>query len=156
MEAGVWSVADAAAIGSSARWLRILVEIIDVPAAGAIAAATEVLRRLDELGVTVPRLLHGEDAAYWPLVARAGELGLPTRIGLEDATVGPDGASERQCGTDTGCPGNVDCGCTGMNSGPAGPRCLGVPRGCRAGPVTIAKDLRRRRRCTGVRSARAA
>jgi uncharacterized protein (DUF849 family) len=94
-EAGVWSVADtaaAAAIGSSARWLRILVEISDVPAARAVAAADEILRQLDELGVAVPRLLHGEDAACWPLVAYAGELGLPTRIGLEDTTVGPDGA----------------------------------------------------------------
>jgi uncharacterized protein (DUF849 family) len=90
-EAGVWSVADAvavAAIGSSARWLRILVEIIGVPAARAVAAA-EILRQLDELGVTVPRLLHGEDAACWPLVAHAAKLGLMARIGLEDTTAGP-------------------------------------------------------------------
>ena len=49
--------------------------------------------QLDELGVAVPRLLHGEDAACWPLVARAAKLGLPARIGPEDTTVGPDGAS---------------------------------------------------------------
>lgn len=85
-EAGVWSVADAiaaAASGSSARWLRILVEIIDVPAARAVAAADEILRQLDKADMVVPRLLHGEESACWPLVARAGELGLPTRIGLE-------------------------------------------------------------------------
>jgi uncharacterized protein (DUF849 family) len=95
-EAGVSSIADAAAaaaIGPAARWLRILVEITDVPATGAVAAASEILGRLDELGVAAPRLLHGEQAGCWPLVARAGELGLPTRIGLEDTTVGPDGAS---------------------------------------------------------------
>ncbi len=62
-EAGVWSVADAeslAATGTAARWLRILVEISGAPAAGAVAAADEILRHLDELGVTPPRLLHGE------------------------------------------------------------------------------------------------
>jgi uncharacterized protein (DUF849 family) len=94
-EAGVWSVADAdtlTAVGSAVRWLRILVEIIDVPAEGAVAAADAILRRLDELGVAAPRLLHGEQAACWPLVAHAGQLGLPTRIGLEDTVAGPDGA----------------------------------------------------------------
>ena len=68
-------------------------EIIDVPAAGAVTAADGILGRLDELGVTVPRLLHGEQRACWPLVAHAGRLGLPTRIGLEDTVVGPDGAA---------------------------------------------------------------
>ena len=94
-EAGVWSVADAeslAATGTAARWLRILVEISGAPAAGAVAAADEILRHLDELGVTPPRLLHGEEQTCWPLLAHAGTLGLPSRIGLEDTTVGPGGA----------------------------------------------------------------
>jgi uncharacterized protein (DUF849 family) len=93
-EAGVWSLADAAglvAAGPKTRWLRILVEVIDGPAAGAVAAADQILRRLDELDVPWPRLLHGEEEACWPLVAHAARLGLPTRIGLEDTTVGPDG-----------------------------------------------------------------
>lgn len=93
-EAGVWSVADAASLattGTATRWLRILVEITGVPAAGAVAAADEILRHLDELGVTAPRLLHGEQQTCWPLLAHAGTLGLPSRIGLEDTTVGPDG-----------------------------------------------------------------
>jgi beta-keto acid cleavage enzyme len=106
VEAGVWSVADAEALAAlgppapsppapspSGPWLRILVEIMGVPAAGAVAAADEILRRLDELGVTAPRLLHGEEAGCWPLVARAGKLGLPTRIGLEDTITGPDAAA---------------------------------------------------------------
>jgi uncharacterized protein (DUF849 family) len=106
VEAGVWSVADAetlaalgpsvpptAASGPGMPWLRILVEIMGAPAAGAVAAADEVLRRLDELGVTAPRLLHGEEAGCWPLVVRAGELGLPTRIGLEDTITGPGAAA---------------------------------------------------------------
>jgi uncharacterized protein (DUF849 family)/ribosomal protein S18 acetylase RimI-like enzyme len=95
-EAGIWSVADTdqlAAAGQAAGWLRILVEIINVPAGEAVAAADEVLHRLDELNATIPRLLHGEGQACWPLIAHAGTLGLPTRIGLEDTTVGPDGTA---------------------------------------------------------------
>ena len=38
-----------------------------------------------------PRLLHGEEDSCWPLVRRAGELRLATRIGLEDTLTGPDG-----------------------------------------------------------------
>ena len=39
----------------------------------------------------LPRLLHGEGESCWPLVAHAAREGLPTRIGLEDTTAGPDG-----------------------------------------------------------------
>jgi len=95
-EAGIGSVADVdrlAAAWEAVEWLRILVEISDVPAQKAVAAAEEVLHGLDELGLTVPRLLHGEGAACWPLIAYAGTLGLPTRIGLEDTIVGPDGSA---------------------------------------------------------------
>ena len=93
-EAGVGSVADSgalAALGSAVRWLRILVEVSGVPAARAVAVADEILRSLDQLGLAVPRLLHGEEDSCWPLVRRAGELGLATRIGLEDTLTGPDG-----------------------------------------------------------------
>jgi uncharacterized protein (DUF849 family) len=95
-EAGIWSVADAdqlATADTAPTWLRILVEIINVPAPDAVAAADEVLHRLDELSMSAPRLLHGEGPACWPLVAHAGARGLPTRIGLEDTTVGPDGSA---------------------------------------------------------------
>ena len=83
IELGVWSPADAeapAAQSTAAGWPRIRVEVLDAPAEHAI------LRRLDQLGVTGPRLPHGERAACWPLVAHAGRLGLRTRIGLEDTT----------------------------------------------------------------------
>ena len=95
-EAGVWSQADAdqlAAAGQAIDWLRILVEITDAPAGKEAVAADEILRHLDDLGTTAPRLLHGEGRACWPLIAHAGMLGLPTRIGLEDTTVGPDGST---------------------------------------------------------------
>jgi uncharacterized protein (DUF849 family) len=95
VEAGIWSVADAdqlAAGGAAVDWLRILVEIIDAPADAAVVVADEVVRRLDQHHVSAPRLLHGEGPTCWPLIARAGMLGLPARVGLEDSTVGPDGS----------------------------------------------------------------
>jgi uncharacterized protein (DUF849 family) len=93
-EAGVWSPADAdrlAAAGPAASWLRVMVEISGVAAGEAVAAAEAVLRRLDELGVTLPRLVHGAGESCWPLIAHAGRLGLPARAGLEDAVRGPAG-----------------------------------------------------------------
>ena len=93
-EAGVGSAAhpDAlAALGPPVRWLRILVEVSSVPAARAVPAADEILRGLDQLDLAAPRLLHGAEDSCWPLVRRAGELGLATRIGLEDTLTGPDG-----------------------------------------------------------------
>ena len=72
----------------------MLVEIIGGTAAGAVRAADAILARLDG---TVPILLHGEQQACWPLVAHAGRLGLPTRIGLEytllDAAGNPDSSN---------------------------------------------------------------
>jgi uncharacterized protein (DUF849 family) len=90
VEAGVWSVRDAEALGGVPA-LRLLIEVLDTPAAGAVAAADRILRRLDALGVAGPRLLHGEQEACWPLIAHAGRLGLPTRAGLEDTLVTDDG-----------------------------------------------------------------
>jgi uncharacterized protein (DUF849 family) len=94
VEAGVWSVADARALATfrpGDPLARILVEVIDEPAATATERADQILAELDATGATEPRLLHGEDAGCWPLVAHAGALGLPTRIGLEDTTAGPFG-----------------------------------------------------------------
>jgi uncharacterized protein (DUF849 family) len=117
-EAGVWSVSDADTVAAwrpPGGWLRILIEVFDAAAADAqtkdeaaraiaaadaqtkdeaaraIAAADRILRRLDEHGVSEPRLLHGEDSTCWPLIGHAGRLKLPTRVGLEDSLVGPEG-----------------------------------------------------------------
>jgi uncharacterized protein (DUF849 family) len=51
----------------------------------------ESLRQLRAAGVTAPVLLHGEVESCWPLVRQAGQLGLATRIGLEDVITGPEG-----------------------------------------------------------------
>ena len=85
VEAGVWSPADADRAGAVDR---VLVEIIGGTAEQAIPAADAILARLDG---AAPVLLHGEEQACWPLVAHAGRLGLPTRIGLEDTLLDADG-----------------------------------------------------------------
>lgn len=96
VEPGVWSVADATLLSTvDGSWERVLVELIDEPADTAVAAADEILARLDAARVAGPRLLHGEDGACWPLVAHAGRRGLATRIGLEDTLVVPGGQPAR-------------------------------------------------------------
>jgi uncharacterized protein (DUF849 family) len=99
-EAGVWSVADATALGAVPSpkqdgWLRILVEIINVPAERCIEEASRVLAAVQGSGLDLPVLLHGEGEACWPLIRLAGRLGLTTRIGLEDVITSPDGAPVR-------------------------------------------------------------
>jgi uncharacterized protein (DUF849 family) len=99
VEAGVWPVADVRVLarafaegGLPQPPLRILVEVMDVQAEAATQAAGEILRALDDSPLRgLPRLLHGEEEGCWPLVAQAAREGLPTRIGLEDITAGPDG-----------------------------------------------------------------
>jgi uncharacterized protein (DUF849 family) len=94
VEAGVWSVVDVgliAAFEPPGGWLRIMVEISGVPADQAADQAGQILERLRAAGATAPILVHGEDESCWPLIAEAGRLGLPARIGLEDVIAGPDG-----------------------------------------------------------------
>jgi uncharacterized protein (DUF849 family) len=70
---------------------RVLVEIIDTPPDAAIDRADEILARLAEAGWAGEVLLHGEEQACWPVLDHAFRLGLPSRIGLEDTLVDPDG-----------------------------------------------------------------
>lgn len=98
VEAGLFTVADAEALAADAGnrdWLRVLVEIVDAPPERAVVEADRILRRLDELEVSAPRLVHGFNTTCWPLIAHAGSLGLPTRIGLEDITADSGGSSVR-------------------------------------------------------------
>jgi uncharacterized protein (DUF849 family) len=90
VEAGVWSAGDAERL-AGVPVARVLIEVLDAPATGAVAAADRILGALDRHGVAGPRLLHGEREACWPLIVHAGRLGLPTRIGLEDTLVTDDG-----------------------------------------------------------------
>ena len=99
-EAGVWSVADARELADTlargVTWLRVLVEILSLPANLAVAAADQVLAAVHHLDPQLtdgrlPVLLHGEGDACWPLIRHAGRLGLATRIGLEDTVTGLSG-----------------------------------------------------------------
>jgi uncharacterized protein (DUF849 family) len=94
VEAGVWSVADADRIAGyqpPGGWLRIMVEVSGVGADDAVGYADQVLARLATTAPGARPLLHGEDVSCWPLIGHAVRLGLPTRIGLEDVMVGPEG-----------------------------------------------------------------
>ncbi len=95
VEAGVRSIDDAdrlAASGVADRVLRVLVEVIDVTASTAPGHAAEIEAALDALGVTAPRLVHGEGEAAWPVLQHAVAQGRDTRIGLEDTLLRPDGS----------------------------------------------------------------
>jgi uncharacterized protein (DUF849 family) len=93
VEAGVWSVDDAERLADTAltgRLLRVLVEIVrpgEDPAADALA----IDLALDRLGITAPRLHHGEGEVTWPVLRQAVRLGRDIRIGLEDTLDLPDG-----------------------------------------------------------------
>ncbi|AGZ43222.1 3-keto-5-aminohexanoate cleavage protein [Actinoplanes friuliensis] len=91
VEAGVWSAGEVGTL-LGVPVDRILIEVLHTPAADAVASADTILERLDRLGVSGPRLLHGEEEACWPLIRHAGRLGLPTRIGLEDTLDLDDGS----------------------------------------------------------------
>jgi uncharacterized protein (DUF849 family) len=94
IEAGVWSVEDAerlAASGVADRVTRVLIEPVDVRAGDAVALVADIHAALDRLGVTAPRLQHGDGEATWVLLRDAVARGIETRIGLEDTVDGPDG-----------------------------------------------------------------
>jgi uncharacterized protein (DUF849 family) len=91
VEAGVWRPAEADAL-HRLPLERVLVEVIDTPAADAVPAADAILTALDVAGYRGERLLHGEEEACWPLITHAARLGLPTRVGLEDTLTLPDGS----------------------------------------------------------------
>lgn len=107
VEAGLWHGEGVEAWRDSPyrdRCLRVLLELPDgLDEAG---TAAEAERMLDLLGCDraasaagtergahgLPVLLHGEGTSCWPALRIAADLGLDTRIGLEDTLVLPDGA----------------------------------------------------------------
>lgn len=71
--------------------LRFLVEMEGRDFTRAKDEALGMIRRLGDAAPHVPVLLHGMDGTAWDFVDLAAELGLATRIGLEDAVTLPDG-----------------------------------------------------------------
>ena len=95
IEAGVWSVADVRRLTTAPDLpplLRVMVEVPASPPVNAIAAAREILHAVSESALReFWLLLHGAEDGCWPLIELAGELGLATRVGLEDTLTGPAG-----------------------------------------------------------------
>lgn len=95
IEAGIWTVEDARLLCShrdANRYLRIVIEPQEPELEAAFATTEAIVRCLDAGGVTLPKLLHGDnEATVWPLLETALQRGYDTRIGLEDTLVLPDG-----------------------------------------------------------------
>jgi uncharacterized protein (DUF849 family) len=94
LEAGVadaGGVRTLAASGLGGRCLRILIEPREQDVAEAEAVLRGVYAALDDAGIGAVRMMHGLDAAAWPLLASAARAGLAMRIGMEDVLLLPDG-----------------------------------------------------------------
>jgi uncharacterized protein (DUF849 family) len=93
LEAGLWAAADARSLllHPEAAWLRLLLEPWEEVAGTALAIVETLERLLEGTLPAVPRLVHGTDAAAWPLLARAKQAGRASRIGLEDTLSLPSG-----------------------------------------------------------------
>jgi len=95
VEAGISSVAEVELLhksGLAGRCLRVLIEPGEEDAAGALANTAAIIHALDEASIRLPRLLHGFNAAAWPVLEAAVRYGYDTRIGLEDTLTLPDGS----------------------------------------------------------------
>jgi uncharacterized protein (DUF849 family) len=95
VESGLATDEDARLLGGSglaSHSLRILLEPPEDAAAEALATAAQIVQALDAWPIEdVPRLLHGSEAAAWPLLETALAWGCEARIGLEDTLALPDG-----------------------------------------------------------------
>ena len=94
VEAGVWTVEDAELLvgsGLADRLTRVLVEPVEVTPWDGLATVEAIHRVLDDGGVRLPRLQHGDGEATWPLIEDAIARGLDTRVGFEDTLLLPDG-----------------------------------------------------------------
>jgi uncharacterized protein (DUF849 family) len=95
IEAAVWHAEDVerlAASGFGDLVLRILVEPLELSADDALDRVQPIHAALDRTGLgSLPRIQHGADEATWVLIEDAARWGFDTRVGLEDALLGPDG-----------------------------------------------------------------
>lgn len=100
VEAALWhdeAVAAWAASPLRERCLRVLIELPDGPHHDeTVTMGDRLLASVRAVtGDALPVLLHGEGSSTWPALRRAAELGLATRIGLEDTLTDPDGRPVR-------------------------------------------------------------
>jgi uncharacterized protein (DUF849 family) len=62
----------------------VLIEPMDPIVAAALRTARDIRAVLDDAGMALPRLLHGEGRPAWGVLDVAAADGLDVRIGLED------------------------------------------------------------------------
>ena len=94
IEAGLLDVRDARSFvagGIADRCVRVLVEPLDVDPDAAVAHAGAMEAVLEQAGLGLEQVHHGEGIASWAVNARALTRGHGIRTGLEDTTVLPDG-----------------------------------------------------------------
>jgi uncharacterized protein (DUF849 family) len=95
VEVGVWTVEDAITLARSDlkdAIQRVLIEPIRTCGVDeALALTARIHVALDEGGVGVPRMQHGEGRATWPVMRDAVRRGCLVRIGFEDTLHLPDG-----------------------------------------------------------------
>jgi uncharacterized protein (DUF849 family) len=95
IEAGIADQTDAerlVRLGLDRLSLRILVEVGEHDVDRAHAVTDEIMGVLRSAPFPRPILLHGDDASAWPLLRRALDSGVSTRIGFEDVKILPDGS----------------------------------------------------------------
>jgi uncharacterized protein (DUF849 family) len=93
IEAGLLELADADSfVGSriAERCVRVLVEPLDAEPEAAVEHAAAIEAALEEGGVELEQVHHGDDVATWHVMRRAVPRGHGIRVGLEDTTVLPD------------------------------------------------------------------
>jgi len=94
VEAGIWDATGLEAWRQSAargECLRVLIELPDEAADVVRGHAEGLVAHVRAEEADIPLLLHGEERSAWPALALAAELGIATRIGLEDTILLPDG-----------------------------------------------------------------
>ena len=86
VEAGLWTPAAArlfVAAGLPGHCRFVLIEPMDPGLEEALRTASGVIEVLDDAGVALPRLLHGQDDPAWGVLTTAAVAGLDARVGLE-------------------------------------------------------------------------
>jgi uncharacterized protein (DUF849 family) len=99
VDAGIWAMEDVRRFKRSGflpHVARVSIELGTGPpyylSGDPTAHASEIHAALDDIGVTVPRLEHGDEEWTWQLVEDAFHRGWATRVGFEDSVVLPDGS----------------------------------------------------------------
>jgi uncharacterized protein (DUF849 family) len=98
IEAGLLSLGDTHAFvasGLAPRCVRVLIEPLDPEPDDALAHAAAMEQALEEGGVHLEQVHHGDGIASWSVNRRALARGHGIRTGLEDAPVLPDGRIAR-------------------------------------------------------------